>query len=83
MVQKNSLFFEDFGVPRLHPLWKIVNTQNFLLQSLAPYKSLSKSICYVLKKASEVFFLNFSSFSFFHGYPTLKVDLEVGKLGES
>ena len=63
---------QDFGVPRLHPLWKIVKTQNFLLQSLTPNKSLSKSICYALNEASEVFSLNFLSFSFFHGYPTLK-----------
>ena len=44
MVQKNSLFFEDFGVPRLQPLWKIVIIQNFLLQSLTPNKSLSKRV---------------------------------------
>ena len=74
MVQKNSLFFEDFGVPRLHPLWKIVITQNFLLQSLAPNKSLSKNVCFVLNEASEVIFLNFSSFNSFHGYPTLNID---------
>ena len=59
MVQKNSLFFEDFGVPRLQPLWKIVIIQNFLLQILTPNKSLSKRIWIVKNEASEVIFLIF------------------------
>ena len=59
MVQKNSLFSEDFGVPRIQPRWKIVIIQNFLLQSLTPNKSLSKSVWFVKNEASEVFYLNF------------------------